>query len=134
MTDSSKDPTTETIAQRVQRMKEGASPTVVDDPLHAAFGSQTGEKPKQASSGERVRTANTLLPESNDVILGDQSSRKDGPKTEGLRTDGSKSPHDASSGGSRQAEGHRQQEAKKTSAVEASKDPALQAEAKARTI
>lgn len=105
-------------------------------PSRTIAGQPTGRVSDGSLSGERVRVAPTgVVPESNDVMLGDQSSRKDGPKDGSLKADGSSSPHDSTSdGGSRQQAGHQQTEALKASADAAKENPAFQAEAKARTI
>lgn len=172
MTDQA-DTVNETMAQRVQRLKEGSSRTDESDPQRAASaqrdpasqpqgeagghapgsdgsgGTKTidsqaasealGEKTAQVTDGtkdgEKVReTPAGRLAESNDVVLGDQSGRAEKRKDAELKSDGSKSPHDVTSGGSRQDEGHRQAEALKSDAKAAATDPAFQAEAKARTI
>lgn len=99
-----------------------------------------------SKTGERVRTTSTsVVPESNDVMLGDQSTRKDGEKdttnalpvtkVDELKTDGSESPHDATSeGGSRQAAAHQQLKDAVKGKDEDDTPPAFRAEAKARTI
>lgn len=143
----------ETLAEKITRIKseggttahltsvEEKAPTKSIDSTKAA--TDLGEKTAQVSSGapkgEKVReTPAGRLAESNDVVLGDQSSRANGPKATTPATrhvaDGSTSPHDASSGGSRQDAAHAQAIAGKDAAKAAIKDPAFQAEAKARTI
>lgn len=111
----------------------------------AALGQRTTKVADGTKSGERVRSTTTgLIPESNDVMLGDQSTRKDGAKevpvplpeaVANLKEDGSTSPHDASSeGGSRQADAHQQLRDAVKTAQEDDTPPAFRAEAKARTI
>lgn len=99
-----------------------------------------------SATGERVRaTSTSIVPESNDVMLGDQSTRKDGGKdttnalptsdANELKTDGSSSPHDATSeGGSRQEAAHQQLKDAQNKKDEDDTPPAFRAEAKARTI
>jgi hypothetical protein len=107
----------------------------------------TGRVTDGSKTGERARaTSTSIVPESNDVMLGDQSTRKDGPKDtagalptvrlDDLKEDGSESPHDATSeGGSRQALAHQQlRDAAKVNTEEDETEPAFKAEAKARTI
>lgn len=116
------------------------------DQASEALGSSVGRVQDGTKTGERVRaTSTSVVPESNDVMLGDQSSRKDGAKdttnalpvteVDKLQTDGSTSPHDASSeGGSRQAQAHQQLREAVQGKTEADDQPAFRAEAKARTI
>lgn len=107
---------------------------------------ESARVPDGTATGERVRVSQgSVIPESNDVMLGDQSSRKDGPKdttnalpvteVDKLKEDGSESPHDATSdGGSRQAMAHQQLKDAAKGADEDPTPPAFRAEAKARTI
>lgn len=99
-----------------------------------------------SATGERVRaTSTSVVPESNDVMLGDQASRKDGSKdttnvlpttdVDSLKEDGSSSPHDSSSeGGSRQAAAHQQLKDAAGKVDNDNTPPAFRAEAKARSV
>lgn len=105
---------------------------------------ESARVPDGTATGERVRVSQgSVIPESNDVMLGDQSSRapggvkENGPPgaPESLKLDGSKSPHDPSSeGGSRQADAHKQVKDAASGVQAAGENPAFQAAAKERTI
>lgn len=129
----------------------GASPSgsPAEGTDHATAAANLSEGQARVSdgseSGERARaTSTSIVPESNDVMLGDQSTRKDGAKDipnalpavqiDKLQTDGSTSPHDATSDGSRQEAGHQQLRDAVQGKTEADDQPAFRAEAKARTI
>lgn len=117
----------------------GGTKTLDSDKAASQLGEETAQVTSGAKKGETVReTPAGRLAESNDVILGDQSSRADGPKpgapvTE-YKGDGSSSPHDATSGGSRQEEAHTQMGVYADASKGAADNPAFQPEAKARTI
>jgi hypothetical protein len=105
----------------------------------STIASQLGEPEAQITDGtkggERIRaTASGRLPESNDVMLGDQSARREGKKDGPTEIDGSKSPHDVTSGGSRQAEGLKQRDLATQDKAAARENPAFSPDAKARTI
>jgi hypothetical protein len=118
----------------------GGTKTLDSDKAASQLGEETAQVTSGAKQGEKVReTPAGRLAESNDVILGDQSSRADGPKPgkpeDEYVSDGSRSPHDSTSdGGSRQQAGHSQALAAKGAVKEAADEPAFRAEAKARTI
>lgn len=118
----------------------GATKSISADAAASALGEETAKVSSGSKQGEKVReTPAGRLAESNDVILGDQSTRAEGPKpgapvTE-YKGDGSRSPHDSTSeGGSRQAAAHAQVGAAADQQKEAAENPAFQAEAKTRTI
>lgn len=124
---------------------ESGAPTSGSDGSGAAKSISADKASKELNEdstqvgGEKVRAvASSRVPESNDVILGDQSSRAEGPKPSAPVTeykgDGSESPHDVTSGGSRQAEAHKQVGIYADAQKAGADSPALQAEAKARTI
>lgn len=122
----------------------GAAKTKDTAQVTSALGEKTARVTDGSVAGERIRAADSsLIPESNDVMLGDQSSRapggvkENGPPgaPESLKLDGSKSPHDPSSeGGSRQADAHKQVKDAASGVQAAGENPAFQAAAKERTI
>lgn len=142
--DAARRPLNETNEPTPGSTGEGRSTSISRDESTSQLGTNSDDVKLQdgTATGERARESATgIVPESNDVMLGDQSSRKDGPKPRSvlpeLKSDGSKSPHDATSeGGSRQAAGHEQEQERRDARVEENQElpPAFRAEAKERTI
>lgn len=114
----------------------GAATTKSGDAVARELDIKSATVTDGTKDGERIRArSESLIPESNDVMLGDQSSRLKPSEKGPLEVDGSRSPHDATSeGGSRQADALQQVGAAGDAAAKARENPAFQAEAKARTI
>lgn len=135
-TDAASQPNGESGGQTRGSDGSGPSKTIDSQKASEKLGDETARVTDGTADGERVRSRVTgLVPESNDVMLGDQSSRMKPGEKGPLEVDGSKSPHDATSeGGSRQAAALEQVGAAQNKAAEEKENPAYQAAAKARTI